>query len=528
MNKAIAYLFNCNFRNNLKLLRHKPLKFVGILISTAYFIALPFFMIDMFRDMGIDNPNGFVVFGSFFALYLSLPSILTYFKRKGVLFLNSDVNFIFATPVPPKWGLIYGLFKNIYLKMLMQLVVPVIAIFLFHVSVLQALLYMICDFVLSNIISYSLASIMYGSEKISERQKKIIPLIVYAFMGVVTLWFGYEIYLNGFTLASLAKVVTGPVFLLIPYIGWQVGLLNLIIYGASTIRIISTVLYVSLALVLFYSAKQMKCTGDYYEEALSFADNYEQAIERNKNGSFQFFGRKSKINKSKAVLSGKYASVIFGRQVLSYRRQHRYLVRFGDILHLAIGIFILFIINDGGEAFSLNLFFYVIMGISIYFGVFFSALNTWRREFDHYSLYLIPDKNINKLFYATLLEHVSSLFRGILLITPIAIGAHISLLNTILGILVFMFMKSVIVYVGILFKDIIGSHVGKSLASILTMFVNMLALAIPLGIGAAVIILLNSPVWLAFISVIIYCTLIDWVGLSISARSLVHIEALDN
>lgn len=528
MNKAIVYLYLRSLQNSFKLLLKKPLKLLGTIFSIAYFAALPFFMRGMIEDFGLDTPSGFVMIASMFVLYISLPATLTYFRRKGIMFRSSDINFIFASPVNPKWSLLYGLIKNAYLTLLLQLVIPLTAVLIFHVPVETAVLYGLAEMILANVSGYSMALIMYGSERISENQKKLIPKIVYGLMGLISVWLLYSIYRQGFSIAAFTAILSSPVFLLIPYFGWQVGFLNLLILSVNPYTLISGILYILITIVLFITARRMKCHGEYYEDALTFADNYEEVLLRNTRDRSMIFRLKNKkINKVKTSLSGNGAYLIFSRQLLSYRRQHRYLVRFTDLIHLAIGLFILFVTFDEGTVLTPLVFFYIVMGIAIYLGTFFSALNQWQAEFDQYSLYLIPDSNLHKLFYATLMEHVTNLFRALLVILPLAFSFQINVIYLVLGIVLFTLMKSVIVYIGILFKDIIGNQVGASFAAILNMFVNLVILLVPLGLGILIAVF-NYPIWLAFAAAIAYCLLVDFLALTISSKTLVHIEALTN
>lgn len=527
MSSGILYLYKCSVINTIKLIFRKPLKMFGLLFMVVYFTALPFMMKSMIVQFGLANPTGFVTMGSFVLVYLSLPPMLSYFKRKGVIFRQSDINLVFTTPLSPKRVLIYGMFKSAYMSFVFQLAIFVAAIFIFKISPLTVLLYSFTDMILSTVSSYSLATLMYASENISVKAKNMIKYSVYALLGIISGAILLSVYQNGLSVSSIQLVIKSPLFLLIPFIGWQISYMNLIILGPTMINVVASLLYILMAISLFYAAKKMKCSGDYYEDALSFATDYEVLIKRNNNGeALRFSSKKKAIHNTKSILQGNKAQVIFSRQLLTHRRQFKFFIRFFDIIHLGIGFLLLFIIHDEFNNMDPMIFFYTIMGISIYLSTFFAALNNWRKEFDNYSLYLIPASNMSKLFYATLFEHLTSLIRAVFIVLPLAIGTQMPIIITMLAIIVFVLMRAMIIYGGILFKDIVGNAIGQTLASLLTMVINMILSLIPMGLSLLMIVFLEVNSTLAFIFVVFYCLLINWFILLISANKLGHIEAL--
>ncbi len=71
-----------------------------------------------------------------------LPSnIVTYAKRKGLLFRPSDVHFVFTSPVSPKLVLLYAQVKQYLLNLLMVLLFVIAGIALFHIPVWKMLVY---------------------------------------------------------------------------------------------------------------------------------------------------------------------------------------------------------------------------------------------------------------------------------------------------------------------------------------------------------------------------------------------------
>lgn len=528
MTKSLRYLAFKSLKNSLKNILKKPLKTIGITVAVIYFMFLPIILKEPVSLLGLDNKYGFIVFASVVTVYLRLPSTLSYFKRKGLAFTQADVNLILTTPTSPKQGIIYGLIKNIGLEIIMAIVVFVAAIVVFKIPAILILIYLLVNETFSKVGSYSLAIIMYGSETISKKQKNIIKWTIYTilitFTAAVIYFVVFKSIKQGFDISYLLSLVSHPLVLMIPIFGWELGWLNLIILGPSTINIISTILFFLSTAIITYAAYRMKSTGEYYEDALSFSENLAYIESKGNDITFsEAFGNKRKYYDYKGSLKGKFSRVIFSKQLIERRRSKKFFFSFQDLSFLIIGIGIAILSIFVDDLLTANNFFIVMCGISIYASVFFNPLPTWKEDFENYQIFIMPDTFVKKLFNATLLEHLISFIRAIIITLPAGIIIRASVLDIIFAIIAQTLLKAMITYVSIFVQEVIGSRIGDIIASFLNVFTTLISL-----VPVILVIVFNNYLGnvISFIIISVYSLAIMYLFLFLSAKSLSNIEAV--
>ena len=530
MSKSLQYLMLTSIKGNIRNVLKKPLKTIGIILGTIYFISIPFLVKDLAGSMGLNTNVGFIIIATISTIYLRLPATLSYFKRKGVVFKKADINFILAVPTKPKQALIYALLKQAYIEVVMLVMIFVAAMYIFRLSFWHTSLYVGVNFIFSSLVSYSLALLMYASENITDKQKQGIRYGVYLVLIVFSLALGYEVVSKtlafGFDLGYLFSVFSHPLVLFIPIFGWQLGWLNLVILGPNLVNILSTTLFFLSALLLTYLAYKMQSSGAYYEDALSFSEHLALIESKKNNVTFsEALGLKQKHTDYKGRLSGFGARVIFSKQLIERRRVRKYFLAFGDLVYLIAGLGLGVLAIYADDFVNPDYFFLIMCGITIYLGVFFNPMPTWKNDFQNYFIFIIPDTFSKKLFYATLMEHLITFIRALLLTVPAGLMLNASLLDIVYAIIAQTSIKAMITYVSIFTEEVIGSRVGKVLASFLNIFTSIFALVV------IIVILGFSGVLSNFISMVLIVTysIIVMLGfLFLSAKFLTNMESLNN
>lgn len=530
MNKSLQYLTTRTIINNFRKLLKKPLKTIGILLVTIYYFYIPFMVKGLFVDLGLNTKAGFVLIASIGTLYLTMPTTLTYFKRKGVPFRQQDINFILASPTPPKQALIYALSKQVYISIVMQIVFLIAAVFVFEVPLLTSLIYIIVNLVFSNFLSYSLAIIMYASEEITLKQKEMIKRIVYlalfTFTVILLTVVIRQTLQSGFDFAYVISVVSSPFVLMIPIFGWQLGWLNLMLLGVTPFTLLATGLFFTSTIYLTYYAYKMVSTGDYYEDALSFSEYVAYVESKKSDISFvEIFGKKQKRHAYKGELKGLNSKVIFHKQLIERRRVKKYFLALGDFVYLVagLGLGIASIFID--DFINPDYFFEMMVGISIYLSIFFRPASGWKSEFKNYYIFVMPDLSINKLFYATLLEHILSFIRVIFLTVPAGILMRASALDMVYALIAQSLIKAMITYVSIFIEEIIGAKIGKTFASIINLFVSIILMIGPI---IALFFITSISAVLGFIAISFYAAIVMLLFLFFASTNLSNIESLDD
>ena len=520
MNSALIFHAKLTLKNTIKQAIRKPIKLLGIILAVSYFMFMPLFMKDMIVMMGLDNPNGYVLMSSILTLYFIAPVTLSYFKRNGINFKPADVNFMFATPIPPKQILFYGLMRQVYLQILMQIALVMMAVYIFNISLLSAILYGVISLTLNAMLDYSLAILMYGTERISDKNKKRIKIAVYAIILCATGFILFEIYKQGFSVDLIESLVKSPFILFIPVFGWRLGVLNFMFIGPNTVNTITVVLQIISAFTFLYLAIKMKSTGDYYEDGIKFTEK--QAILLEKKGKATFndmIGKKKKVNKYAASMSGTGAKVIFSKQWIEKRRSSRFILTFKDLLFLVVSIGAGFIFRN--EVLESGTFFAAIAGITIYVAVFFSPGQRWLDEFSKYYVYIIPEKNFVKLWYATLIENINILIQVSLMTLPAAILLRISPIEVLLVLVVQVLIRTMLLYKSIFFDGYLGGKLGVNIAQVISLFITMLLI-----IGPAIMVGISLLIGIlpSFIAISIYCILFIILFMIMSAKALSNME----
>lgn len=475
----IFYLYRKTFKNRVKRALKKPVTYIY-----AAFVILYFYFI--FRSfpvfLGMFEVEGASVLTAVLTaiVFIFIPSnMISYSKRKGLVFRESDIHFLFPAPVSPKKILLYAHIKNVIATLILNILVVIAAVLWLHISVWKMAVYFLFSFIVENILEGSIMILCYGNEKLDKKQMFTIQIGMYLLVGIFIL-IGIGVYLKeGIGFWPVVNYLHSPAIQMVPVVGWYIAFLHLLFMGPGTVNVICSVLYFISVILLLVAACRLKCTGEFFEDAIKFAEDYEAARKKGKAGEVAVVGWKKKYGKATITYKGKYAKAIFYRQLLEYKKNRFFIFGFYTLVCLIVGIGLAVIghRNNGFGGYDV----FVILGVMAYLTFIFSGYQgKWGKELKKPYTYLIPDTALCKLWYSTLMEHIRSLIDGCLIALPSGIVLGIPFLQILLVILAYICVQACKLYADIMVEAFLGNILGVAGKQ----YARVLFEGIVIGIGA--------------------------------------------
>ena len=315
---SLFYLHKRILINGFKRSMRKP-AFVLMLIATiAYFALILSGYKGLFQKIGITDASEYIVLFMLLQLYLGVPGLIQYFKRKGLIFRKADVQFVFQSPIHPKLILLFSGLRSVVISSIFFIVLCVFGCILYPSYTLQFVMYASIYLTFDFFIEMRLVILCYGNGTIPNHLIRFVSYILYVLLGALAIGFLLVVLDHGFHISILVMYLQSPFIKLFPLFGWSIGLLQWIFYGYHWSNVVGTVLFIISALILPLLAYKSKCEGAYFEEAEQFSDEYEQAIEKAKSGDVAIVGAKpKKYMKASIKYKGYYAKAIFYRPLLA-------------------------------------------------------------------------------------------------------------------------------------------------------------------------------------------------------------------
>lgn len=525
---SFLYLFCHTFKNRIRKALKKPATYV-----LAVFIVLYVFMIfqslgGLTEDFQVNTPRHMAMLLSLLIFFILPSNLISYSKRKGLLFQQADVHFLFPAPLNPKMVLLYVGIKNLLINILLGILVAVFGMLYFHTTLLQTMIYVITFIVTENVLEGSIMVLCYGNEKLPERVFVVLPILMYALMGIFVV-VGIAVFWRAGNISAIGTYLSLPVIQLVPLVGWNIALIRLIFVGPTVINLVGTVLFLLTTVILFFFAYRVECVGAYYEDAAKFADDYVALKQNRKKGYMSdtlTVGKKKKYKKATISYKGTYAKAIYYRQMLEYKKNKMFIFSFYTIFCLVLGIAmaVFFSYTDVITDETARLF--VIPGIMAYIVFIFSGYNTkWSKELENPYTYLIPDSNVKKMWYATKMEHIRALVDGILLALPGSIVLHLNPLQFVCIVLLYVCLLANKLYYYMLADLIIGNVLGNLGRTLIKMLIQMIAITIAAAGALVGGIIFGPTAGLALM--VLFTFLVTMAGALIASFGFEKMEVMD-
>lgn len=418
---AIGYLYRRLLANRIRQALHKPVTYVYIVIILFYLCIMPFSLRVMAEEFGLNSPDGMVAVLTVMAIWIVPGNLAAYAKRKGLVYRNSDVHFLFPSPVSPKGVLLYAHIRTLFMQVLLNLFAVVCGVLVFRVEAWKLGLYVVFSLVVENVMEGCIMLLFYGSERLGERLRGWIVKAAYGLIGVLLAIGVYYYLIQGLSTATFANFLNSDAVKMVPVVGWYISVIHLLFSGATTMSALGTVLYFFLLVAVVTAALRMKCTGAFYEDATKFAEDYEEVLENQRQGGARMrIGKKQKFGQASVRWKGTGARAIFYRQLLEYKKGKFFIFDVNTLFSLGAGIVIAWLyVREGGFGGIEN---YIIPAVSAYITFIFTTLNgKWAKELKSPYTYMIPDSAYAKLFNATAIQLIQCLVNGLLITVPGAV-----------------------------------------------------------------------------------------------------------
>lgn len=432
---AIGYLYRTTLKNRIRRALRKPATYFFLAIFILYVTAVPYSFRIMAEEFGAASPSGMAALLTVVAFWSIPANLIAYAKRKGLVYRNCDVHFLFPSPVGPKKVLLYAHLRTLPVHILLNIFAAVCGGVIFKIPVWKVLLYFLFAVLFHNLLECAIMILLYGTERLREERRSLVVGAAYGLVGLLAVIAVVYYFREGMSFETVLHFLHSDAVQLVPVIGWYVSVIHLLFTGATAVSCVGTALYfISFAAALF-AAFRMKCTGAFYEDAIRFAEDYEEVIARQKQGdTTKRLGKKQKFGRASVRWKGTGARALFYRQLLEYKKSRFFLFDLITLLSLSAGAAIAFFyVREGGfEGFD----FYVIPAVSAYLIFIFSGMpGKWGKELKSPYTYLIPDSAFAKLWNATALQLIQNVVNAVLLTLPGAIVMKMPPLTALLCIL---------------------------------------------------------------------------------------------
>lgn len=457
---AIGYLYRRILKNKVKIAIHKPITYFYVVIILFYILALPFSLRIWSGEFGIDTPEGLTGVLTVFSFWLVPGNLIAYARRRGLVYRNSDIHFLFPAPVCPKRVLIYAYLRMLPAQIIMNLFVIFCGLITFSVPVWKLLVYFLFSVLLENVLEGGIMLLLYGTERLEERQRRWFIRGAYGLVGILVL-VGLIFYLReGMSFQTVKHFLHSDAVQLVPVIGWYVAVIHLLFTGATAVNVLGTVLWFCLLGAVLTAAWRMKCTGAFYEDAMKFAEDYEEVLASRRQGNTERrLGKKQKLGRARVNWRGKGARAIFDRQFLEYKKKRFFFFDSTTVIALAAGLGISWLyLREGGFG---DFTPFILPTVSAYLIFIFTNMNgKWAKELKSPYTYLIPDTPFAKLVNATAIQHIQSLVNALLITLPGAVVMGLSPVLALLEILGYVVLSANKLYALAIAEIIAGDTFG--------------------------------------------------------------------
>lgn len=522
---AIRYLYKRTLINKVKIALRKPATYFVLAVLLFYFLAVPVSLKNLIQGTGIDSAEGMAGVLTVIAIWLIPANLIAYAKRKGLVYRNSDVHFLFPSPVPPKQILIYAHVRTLFMQILLDLFAVVYGSMLFHVEGWQLAVYFVFSILIENLLEGGIMLLLYGSERMQEKQRGLVIKAAYSLVVILLLMGIYTYLQEGLHGEILARFLHSDMIQLVPLIGWYIAIIHLLFLGPTVVNIAGAICYAILLVVVLTAAWRMKCTGAYYEDAMKFAEDYEEVLaNRNQGNAVKRLGKKEKFSKATIRWRGKGASALFYRQLLEFKKKKYFIFDINTVVALLTGAGIAYLYRSEGGFGGLESFrTFVLPAVAAYMVFIFAGFGgKWAKELKSPYTYLLPDSPFRKLLAATMMLHVQSLVNGCLMVVPCAVLIGLAPLEALLTILFYIAISACKLYSLAVAQIIAGSSLGNTGRQLLQMLLLSIAIFIAF-MGAVLGTALAGPL-MALGIMVLFLSLFTAIYMVIATLNFYHIE----
>ena len=482
--KTIWFLYKKNLKNRVRRAVRKPVTYVYLALILLYLTAVPFSIYILLSEMGWQSPDMLAALITVIAFWLIPANLVSYARRKGLIFRPGDVHLLFPSPVSPKMILLYAHIKTLTIYVLVGILVALAGIFIFRASLWQVGAYFAVSMILQNLLEGSLMILLYGSEKLGEKGRGAVRFFCYGVIGVFVL-IALAVYLRqGLSMESILGYLHGDAVQMVPVVGWYIALVHLIMTGPTAVNLICSALYLVCVAAALCLALRMPCSGDYFEDAMKFAEDYEELRQKKRDGEVARLGRKEKYKAARVSYKGGGAKAIFYKQLLEYKKSRFFFFDSTTIILTGVSVFLAYTFTDKVDMAGYRQF--IIPGVMMYMVFCMSSVQgKWGKELKSPYTFLIPDTSFRKLWYATLLEHVKSVICGALLAVPCGIILQLPVSQVALSIPVYVCLMACKLYSTVLTEALVGNILGRVGKQLFQMLLQGIVSGV--GIAAAVV-----------------------------------------
>ena len=273
---------------------------------------------------------------------------------------------------------------------------------------------------------------------------------------------------------------------------------------------------------------RMKCTGAFYEDAIHFAEDYEEVMVSRRQGNMdKKLGKKQKFGKASVTWKGHGAKALFYRQLLEYKKSKYFIFDVNTVVALLAGVGLAWLYTREGGFGELGIFGpledFAVPAVSAYLVFVFTSLSgKWGKELLSPYTYLIPDTPFHKLLYATAMHHVQNLVNGCLITIPTALVMGMSPLIVVLSILFYAILSANKLYALAVAEAVVGGTLGRTGKQIFQLFLQ--GIVIMMAVTGGILGMNLGGIRLAYVMMDVFMALATIVFMVIATLNFCKLE----